>query len=211
MLQAYTSQRFCAAGPGPLLAFASTGTTTTSAMTRSMAARWALGALQVGLCFGCASRDPWPGAPADAGSADAEPVPRIVLGTGREVFEPLASEGTIEAVKGLQGGFHVWASLLAYGFDSDVVRMKMATRWGSRDESLIEMAGVVGLQPDTDAAGEQVLRMAGWTALVSDPRCANGQPLDIVVTITSDSQSASDTRRWILDVPEVDRATDCAP
>jgi hypothetical protein len=133
-----------------------------------------------------------------------------VLGTGREEFEPLGSESTIAVIKGFQGGFHVWVSLRAYGFETDVVRMDLSTRWGSGDESLLEMSGVVGLQPGTDAAGAQVLTMAGWPALVFDPRCANGQALDVAVSVT-DGHSAGDTRRWILNVAEADRSTDCGP
>jgi hypothetical protein len=135
-----------------------------------------------------------------------------VLGTGREAFEPLESGGTVLLIKGIQGGFHVWTSFFAYGFDTDIMQMTLSTRWGGREDSLLDMNGSVGVKPSTDAEGAPVLAMLGWPALVFDPHCSNGHEIDIDVTVTDpEGRSAGDARRWILNVPEEDRATDCPP
>src|SRR5262245_34719311 len=38
----------------------------------------------------------------------------VVLGTGQAMFEPMEGEPELTLVAGTQGGFHVWASFLAY-------------------------------------------------------------------------------------------------
>jgi hypothetical protein len=176
-------------------------------MTRATMVRWAVHVLLAGTCFGCGSGG------AASGDGSAVDGPRLDLGTGRTAFEPLGSEGTVPLIKGLQGGYHVWTSLHAYGFETDVLRMDMTTRWGERDESLLEMKAVLGVKADTDLAGAPVLTTLGWPALVFDPHCANGKALDVDVRVTdTDSgRSASDKRRWILDVAEEDRSLDCPP
>jgi hypothetical protein len=145
---------------------------------------------------------------ADAGSAG----PRVVLGTGREAFEALGSDGTVPLIKGIQGGFHVWTSFLAYGFDTDVVRMELTTHWDELEESVLEMAGNVAVRPATDAAGMPARLSLGWPASIFNPACANGRRLGIDLTIrdTSAGLSASDSRFWIVDVAEEDRSSDCA-
>ena len=45
--------------------------------------------------------------------------PTIELGTGRTVFEPLANGGPVELVAGIQGGWHLDASLRFGGFGPD--------------------------------------------------------------------------------------------
>lgn len=138
--------------------------------------------------------------------------PRVVLGTGRELFEPLDSEESVPLIKGIQGGFHVWTSFLAYGFDTDVLRMELATRWDELDGSALEMAGNVAVRPGVDAEGTAVLLSLGWPASIFNPACANGRRLGIDLTVrdTSAGLSASDSRHWIVDVAAEDRSTDCA-
>ena len=138
--------------------------------------------------------------------------PHVLLGTGREAFEPLDSEGSVPLIKGIQGGFHVWTSFLAYGFDSDVLRMELTTRWDALDESVLEMAGNVAVRPGTDAEGVAVLVSLGWPASIFNPACSNGRRLGIDLTVrdTSAGVSASDSRYWIVDVAEEDRSSDCA-
>jgi hypothetical protein len=170
-------------------------------MSRAIATTRLAGALLLGLCVGCGS----------SGGPEDETGPRLVLGTGREAFEPLESGGTVLLIKGIQGGFHVWTSFFAYGFDTDIMQMTLSTRWGGREESVLDMHGSVGVKPSSDAGGVPVLEMLGWPALVFDPPCANGQEIDIGVTVTDpQGRSASDARRWILNVPEEDRSADCA-
>lgn len=146
--------------------------------------------------------------PADAASAG----PRVVLGTGREAFEALGSDASVPLIKGIQGGFHVWTSFLAYGFDTDVLRMELTTRWDELDDSVLEMAGNVGVKPATDVAGMPALLSLGWPASIFNPACANGRRLGIDLTVrdTAAGLSASDRRVWVVDVAEEDRSSDCA-
>jgi hypothetical protein len=146
------------------------------------------------------------------GEGAASAGPRVVLGTGREAFEALGSDGTVPLIKGIQGGFHVWTSFLAYDFDTDVLRMELATRWDELDESVLEMAGNVGVRPTTDAAGMPALLSLGWPASIFNPACANGRRLGIELTVrdTAAGLSASDRRSWIVDVAPEDRSSDCA-
>jgi hypothetical protein len=155
-------------------------------------------------------------APAVGGTSNAVGAtsagPRVVLGTGREAFEALASDGTIPLIKGIQGGFHVWTSFLAYGFHSDVLRMELTTRWDELDDSVLEMAGNVAVRPATDADGMPAQASLGWPASIFNPACANGRRLGIELTVrdTEMGLAASDSRRWIVDVAAEDRSSDCA-
>jgi hypothetical protein len=147
------------------------------------------------------------------GAADVESAgPRVVLGTGREAFEALGSDATVPLIKGIQGGFHVWTSFFAYGFDTDVLRMELTTRWDELDGSVLEMAGNVAVKPATDVAGKPALSSLGWPASIFNPACANGRRLGIDLTVRDSGAglSASDSRFWIVDVAEEDRSSDCA-
>jgi len=153
------------------------------------------------------------GAGGGAGTADAASAgPRVVLGTGRQAFEALGSDGTVPLIKGIQGGFHVWTSFLAYGFTTDVLRMELTTRWDELEESVLVMSGNVGVRPATDAAGAPARVSLGWPASIFNPACANGRRLGIDLTVrdTAAGLSASDSRLWIVDVAEEDRSSDCA-
>lgn len=134
-----------------------------------------------------------------------------MLGSGREAFEGVEPDATVPLIKGIQGGFHVWTSFFAYGFTTDVVRMELSTRWGGLDDSLLEMAGNIGVHPATDPSGMPALLSLGWPAIVFNPACSNGQLLDIEITISDRATgvSASDAIRWVIDVAEEDRSSDC--
>lgn len=153
---------------------------------------------------GCESEGP-AGAATDTG-------PRVVLGTGRDEFEALDSDGTVALIKGIQGGFHVWTSFLAYGFDADVLRMDLTTRWDGLDGTLLEMAGNVSVKPVMDDDGTPALASLGWPASIFNPVCSNGRLLGIDLTVrdTGAGLSASDDRHWIVDVALEDRSNDCA-
>lgn len=153
--------------------------------------------------------------PADPGAARADAasnLPRVVLGTGREAFEEPGTDGVVPLIKGIQGGFHVWTSFLAYGFETSVLRMELTTRWEELDDSVLEMKGNVSVKPALDVHAEPVLASLGWPASIFNPACSNGRRLAIDLTVrdTSAGLSASDSRRWIVEVDPADRAIDCA-
>lgn len=135
---------------------------------------------------------------------------RVALGTGQKAFEPLNDDAPVPLVKGIQGGWHVWTSFLAYGFDTDVLRMELTTRWEGVEESVLGGPGNVAVRPAEDAAGAPALASVGWPAVVYNPTCAHGHRLLVELTVTdSEGRRANDTRRWIMEVPEAERSTDC--
>ena len=134
----------------------------------------------------------------------------VVLGTGHKAFEPLDDDAQVPLIKGIQGGWHVWTSFLTYGFDTDVLRMDLTTRWEGVPESVLGGPGNVAVQPVEDATGAPALVAAGWPAIVYNPTCAHGHRLLINLTVTdTEGHAASDTRQWIMEVPEADRSSDC--
>lgn len=188
-------------------------------MTRATSAPWAADALPstsahlrvircaltllFGLSVGCGS-----GGGSSESAADA---PRVVLGTGRLAFEPLDSGASVPLIAGIQGGYHVWVSFLAYGFETEILNMALATRLDDRVESFPAPVRV-SAKPGTDSAGAPAGVMLGWPAVLVDARCSNGREIEVDLDVTdSNGRSASDVRRWVLDVAEVDRLPDCPP
>lgn len=171
---------------------------------RTIRAARALVVATVALFAGCGSE-------VEPGAGEEETGPRVVLGTGRDAFESLDSEGSVPLIKGIQGGFHVWTSFLAYGFATEVMRMELRTRWDALDESTLEMAGNVRVRPAVDPQGSPALLSLGWPASIFNPACANGRRLSLELTVrdTAAGLSASDARQWIVDVDEADRSPDC--
>lgn len=151
------------------------------------------------------------GASDDGGGAPSEPA--VVLGTGVDGYEPIEGEPTLTLIKGLQGGFHVWMSFLAYGFDTNVLRMELATSWDGYVESIIPMQGNVRMRDALDAAGHPAQVLVGWPAVIHDPTCAHGRRirLDITVRDQTNGTEASDTRVFVADVAEEERGTSCPP
>jgi len=134
-----------------------------------------------------------------------------VLGTGREKFEALESDRRVPLIAGIQGGFHVWTSFIAYDFTPDVLEMNLTTRWDMLDESVLEMHGSVAVKPVMDATGNAAYAMLGWPASIFNPACSNGQGIQIDLTVVdADGHAASDSRHWFVDVAEEYRSTDCA-
>lgn len=138
--------------------------------------------------------------------------PHVTLGTGREQFEPRADGESVLLVRGIQGAWHVWTSFLAYGFETDVLRMELTTEWQGVDESRLGGAGNVAVRPVEDAAGAAALASVGWTAVVYNPTCAHGHRLRVNLSVLDkEGRFASDTREWIMEVPEAERSSECAP
>jgi hypothetical protein len=153
------------------------------------------------LAFGCGD---------DAGPGGLPAEVRVELGTGRKAFEALPEGSAVPLIQGIQGAYHVWTSFRAYGFDGDLVRMNLTTRWDIGDESMLEMSGSMAVRPTTDEAGVPASISLGWPALVYEGPCANGRMLQVDIAIVDMSgHSASDHRDWIVDVAEDLRATDC--
>ena len=145
-------------------------------------------------------------------AAAEEPVAalRVVLGSGVRAFEEQGDDAHATLIAGPQGAYHVWTSFLSYGFDTDVLRMALSTRWDDTPGSALEMPGRVSAKPTLDLEGLPARATVGWPALILDPLCENGRALRVDLTVSDDEgHSASDTRRWILDVAEEYRSTEC--
>jgi hypothetical protein len=147
----------------------------------------------------------------DAGAAGAsEPAFAVVLGTGQRAFEPLLDEEHATLIAGPQGAFHVWVSFLSYGFDSDVLVMQISAGWDDTPAERFDMRGEVVARRTEDAAGLPARMTYGWPAVLRDPLCEDGRALRVDLTVSDDAgNAASDTRRWILDVAEEYRPSDC--
>jgi hypothetical protein len=153
-----------------------------------------------------------------AGGTPEEPTPdpapserRVLLGSGEATFEPIDGEPRLRLVAGVQGGFHVWASFLAYGFTSDRLDMVLETRVEDDPAASIVMRARLDLRDTTDASGEPARSFAGFPAQVYDARCAQDKRVRLEVTLSDgDGASSSDTRFCIADVPEQQRRTDCS-
>src|SRR5688572_24255211 len=104
--------------------FCNSGASCMSCLPTSRSWRSTLTACLLSACAGCAPAD-------GAGSAGAgAPLLRVVLGTGEAEFEPMEGEPQLHRVAGVQGGFHAWASLLAYNFSAE--RPEMVLERGGR-------------------------------------------------------------------------------
>jgi hypothetical protein len=160
--------------------------------------------------LGCGSDTTALPATPDAGAEPSPAAQRVVLGSGVRAFEPLDNDAHATLIAGPQGAYHVWTSFLSYGFDTDVLRMSLSTGWDDTPGSVLNMPGRVSAKPTLDPQGQSALATVGWPALILDPLCQNGRALRVDLTVSDDAgHSASDTRRWILDIAEEYRSSEC--
>jgi hypothetical protein len=147
------------------------------------------------------------GAPGATASASER---HIVLGTGEAEFEPMDGEPEITLVHGSQGGFHVWASFLAYGFDSSTLNLLLTTSVdGSGDEPLV-MHATLTTHDVTDADGVTARTFAGFPAQIRNAPCVDGQRVKIDLQLSEGSGPASeDVRYCIAKVDPMYRSDTC--
>jgi hypothetical protein len=165
-----------------------------------------LGATLAAAAVGCGSPD------ADgAGASPARGEQSVVLGTGEAEFEPIDGEPRLRLVGGVQGGFHVWASFLAYGFASDRLDMMLETVIEDDPATRLVMRARLSLRDALDAEGEPTQFFAGFPAQVYDARCAHDKRVRVAVTLTDASgESATDERHCIAELDAAQRRDDCA-
>lgn len=140
----------------------------------------------------------------------AEPAQRVVLGTGEARFEHIEGEPELPLVAGAQGGFHVWASFLAYGFDASALDLTLTTTVDGSSENLVMRARLTTrevLDPD----GAPARSFAGFPAQVRDARCADRRrvSLQLQVATPGGEGSASDERQCIVLLDPQFQLTDC--
>lgn len=137
-------------------------------------------------------------------------VQRVVLGTGEATFEHIEGEPELPLVAGAQGGFHVWASFLAYGFDTAAIDLTLTTTVAGASENLVMRARVT-TREIVDPDGLPARSYAGFPAQVLDARCAHGQRVSLQLQLTAPegSTSASDERACIVLLEPQFQLDDC--
>ncbi len=139
-----------------------------------------------------------------------EPEPRLVLGTGELEFAPIDGEPRASLVAGAQGGFHVWAAFLVYGFDSTDLELLLATSVEGDPDSRVVLRGHLMLHETLDATGEPALSFAGFPAQVYDARCAQGKRVRLDASVSDPRGAvAQDTRYVIADIEAMRRSDNC--
>lgn len=134
----------------------------------------------------------------------------VTLGTGEAVYESLDGEPQLRLVAGIQGGQHVWASFLAYGFSSNQVGMLLTTSVEGTPESRLDMRARLTTREVLDEQGELAGTFAGFPAQVYRAPCAHGKRVRIDITLSDDrGDVAQDTRYCIADVEESRRSETC--
>jgi hypothetical protein len=127
----------------------------------------------------------------------------VEVGTGVAEFEPFDGEPTLEMAAGIQGGFHVWASLVARGFEERELDVDLVTTVvGVADSRLVMRPTLEGDQSVSDD-GEALWTFAGYPAQVKNARCVHGKRVHIQVTVTdTEGREARDDRYCIASLDE---------
>lgn len=125
------------------------------------------------------------------GETHDEPNLALELGTGEASFQPLMSGQQVQLVAGTQGGYHVWLSLRAQGFQGQRLRMQLALQPGP-PAPLAASDLDVSFAPLHDSAQADLgwTEHVGWPAQLLQPWCAIDKPLNIQATV-SDTQGHS--------------------
>lgn len=145
---------------------------------------------------------------------------RLRIGTGRRQFEEIEDE--LELVRGAQGGFHIWVSVFAYGREfnpGDIWDLQLETQWVGEPSSTVAVGALVAPRSLDDEQGVEVQAMLGWVAKVHKSTCAEGQEVDIRVSLSSHQREAmqahSEPGVWrgertvVIRVPEAYRGGSC--
>jgi hypothetical protein len=124
--------------------------------------------------------------------------PIVEIGTGQLAWEPLASEAPIELVAGIQGGWHLDASLWFDGFgpggvtvtydavDTNAERVSFTTQAVLTEDSVIEA------EPGWHRVGDRIVLD------IDAPEDVVGRTLIVRATATLDGLSWSDERRVVV-------------
>ena len=132
-----------------------------------------------------------------------ETEPRVELGTGEAEFEPIEGEPTLEMAAGSQGGFHVWASLEAYGFEEERLDVELRTTVVGEDDSTLIMRPTLRGEQIENEDGETKWFFAGYPAQIDRARCRDGKRVHLEVTLSdSEGREASDERYCIVSLAE---------
>jgi hypothetical protein len=150
------------------------------------------------------------GAAAEPGQPPIAGERRVVLGTGEADFEPMAGEPRLSLVAGSQGGFHVWASFLVYGFNASLADMLLETRVDGDPEGSLPSRARLMLRETLDESGAPAQSFAGFPAQVRNARCAQDKRVELHLSLTDDDgYVVEDTRHCITEIAERYRTQTC--
>ena len=135
--------------------------------------------------------------------------PALQIGTGEVQFEPLTAGQRVQLVAGTQGGYHVWLSLRAQGFEGERLRMQLELA----SEGPAPLARSDLEVPFERAAAQRTgewVEYVGWPAQLLEPWCAVERNLTVRVTV-SDRQghTASGTAMLVPTAPVRGFAVSC--
>jgi hypothetical protein len=149
------------------------------------------------------------GSGSDAAANAPDASHSVVLGTGEAEFESMDGEPRLDLVHGVQGGFHVWASFLAYGFETAALDVIVTTTVEGAAESLV-MHARLSTAELLDADGVPARSFAGFPAQIRDARCADGRRVEVLLQVLDPAGgSAQDARACIAELEEMYRLEDC--
>lgn len=127
----------------------------------------------------------------------------VELGTGEAAFEPIEGEPTLEMAAGVQGGFHVWASLVARGFEERELDVELVTTVVDVADSRLVMRPTLRGEQSENEKGQPIWTFAGYPAQIDGARCAHGKRVHLEVTISdTEGREASDDRYCIVSLDE---------
>jgi hypothetical protein len=155
-----------------------------------------------------------PGCASDGSGGPEAPPPgsaRLLLGTGEQSYAPIEGEPVLQLVAGIQGGFHVWATFLGYGYEGDRLQLRVTTSWGPDGAyTFPSNLAAIRVHEVVDENGETAVEGSGWPARIEQARCSQGQRVLMEMTVNDDvGHTATDRRTFISEVQEELRATDC--
>lgn len=136
---------------------------------------------------------------ADEGSSAP---PTLELGTGEWAFEPLSEGQQVRLVAGTQGGFHVWLSMRAQGFDGTRLRMKLQLIPSSAPDQISGSDLELAFQP-----GDDGLEFIGWPAQLLMPWCFTDAPLTLDVELSEGDTRSAHASIAIVPTPPVNGFT----
>jgi len=127
----------------------------------------------------------------------------VELGTGEAEFEPIEGEPTLEMAAGIQGGFHVWASFAARGFEERELDVDLVTTVVDVADSRLVMRPTLEGEQSVSEDGVALWTFAGYPAQVKNARCVSGKRVHLEVTVAdSEGREAKDDRYCIVSLDE---------
>lgn len=142
------------------------------------------------VCFGCS---------ASVSSGDFE------LGTGTWRFDSVADGDTLELVRGVQGGWHIWVSARVRNPEPGAP-LDLSVSFANGDEAPLHNISLTPTFDPPNSSGYS--NFLGWAAQLSDPACAVGELVRVRAVYEAGGQMFEDEYEVIVG-PGTDPPGDC--